>query len=83
MFFLLIWIKPWRGFKAMGWMGLKWVLNVQLNEEVLHHLETNGSSGGNCSGARKAVFWTKPDPPYFLTKTHNDPNLGGILGEFG
>ena len=64
-------------------MGLKWVLNVRLNEEVLHHLETNGSSGGNCSGARKAVFWTKPDPPYFLTKTHNDPNLGGILGMFG
>ena len=31
----------------------------------------------------KQFFWTKPDPPYFLTKTHDDPNLGGILGEFG
>ena len=32
---------------------------------------------------KQFFFWTKPDPPYFLTKTHNDPNLGGILGEFG
>ena len=24
-----------------------------------------------------------PDPPYFLTKTHNDPNWGGIPEGFG
>ena len=41
----------------------------------LHHLENKWVLGrGNCSWARKAVF--EQDPPYFLTKTHNDPNCG-------
>ena len=33
---------------------------------------------GNCSWARKAVF--EQDPPYFLTKTRNDPNSGKCEG---
>ena len=25
---------------------------------------------------KKSSFWDRPDPPCFLTKTHNDPNCG-------
>ena len=87
MFLFLIWIKPYRGFKDMGWMGgemgLKWVLNVRLNEGVLHHLENKWVLRRKLQRNKKSSFWDGPDPPYFLTKTHNDPNWGEIRGGFG
>ena len=46
------------------------MLNVRLNEGALHHLRRKLQRG------KKSSFWDRPDPPCFLTKTHNDPNFG-------